>query len=90
MSDVFWKRNKADPDGAVWRDLRDPAVKDWVVTYREAGDKWLVMYRDNYRIMGYNPDRADRYIPQADMPEEQLRNDLMLEYLLTRGEPNKC
>ena len=32
MSDVFWKRNKPDPDGTVWNDLRDSTVKDWIVT----------------------------------------------------------
>ncbi len=87
MSNVFWRRNKADHEGVVWHDLRDPAVKGWVVTYRKAwGDRWLVMYRNNYRSMSYDPALADKYIPQADMPEEQLRNDLMLEYLLTRGD----
>ncbi len=86
MSDVFWKRCKPDPDGSVWNDLRDSTVKDWIVTYREAGAKWLVMYRHNYRSMDSNPDFADRYIDKADMPEEQLRNDLRLHYILTRGE----
>lgn len=91
MSNVFWKRCRPDPNGAVWHDLRDSKLFDaWVVTYREAGDKWLVMYRNNYRSMEYNPDLADRYIDKADMPEEKLRNDLMLHYILTRGEPNKC
>ena len=87
MNNVFWKRSKPHHDGDVWHDLRDPTVKDWVVTYREAGDRWLVMYRGNYQN---NPSQADRYIDKADMPEEQLRNDLMLDYILTRGEPNKC
>jgi hypothetical protein len=87
MSEVFWKRSKPDPDGSVWHDLRDSKLLDaWVVTYRESGDKWLVMYRNNYRNLGYNPDLADRYIDKADMSEEQLRNDLKLQYLLTRGE----
>jgi hypothetical protein len=86
MSHVFWRRNKPDPTGDVWHDLQDPTVKGWVVTYRESGDKWLVMYRDNYRSMNYNPDLADRYIAKADISEEQLRNDLRLHYILTRGE----
>lgn len=86
MSDVFWKRSKPDPDGSVWYDLRDRKVKDWIVTYREAGTKWLVMYRNNYRSTHYNPDLADRYIAKADISEEQLRNDLRLHYILTRGE----
>jgi hypothetical protein len=87
MNNVFWRRNKSDHTGDVWNDLRDPTVKDWVVTYREAGTKWLVMYRGNYQN---NPSQADRFIPKADITEEQLRNDLMLDYILTRGEPNKC
>ncbi len=87
MSNVFWKRCKPDPDGSVWHDLQDPTVKNWVLTYREAGDRWLVMYRGNYQK---NPSKADRFIDKATMPEEQLRNDLMLDYILTRGEPNKC
>lgn len=86
MSHVFWKRSKHAHDGDVWYDLRDPTIKDWVVTYREAGTKWLVMYRNNYRSMTYNPDLADRYINKADISEEQLRNDLRLHYILTRGE----
>lgn len=90
MSNVFWRRCRPDPDGSVWHDLRDPTIKDWIVTYREAGSRWLVMYRNNYRSMTYNPDLADRYIDKADITEEQLRNDLMLHYILTRGEPNKC
>ena len=86
MSHVFWKRCKPHHDGDVWHDLRDSKLFDaWVVTYREAGDRWLVMYRDNPK-MDYNPDLADRYIDKADMSEEQLRNDLKLQYLLTRGE----
>jgi hypothetical protein len=86
MSNVFWTRCRPDPNGAVWHDLRDSKLFDaWVVTYREAGDRWLVMYRGNYQN---NPSQADRYIDKADMPEEQLRNDLMLEYLLTRGDTN--
>lgn len=86
MSDVFWKRCKPDPDGTVWNDLRDSTVKDWIVTYRESGDKWLVMYRTNYRSLEYDPDLADRYIDKADISEEQLRNDLRLHYILTRRE----
>jgi hypothetical protein len=86
MSDVFWKRSKPDPDGTVWNDLRDRKVKDWIVTYREAGTRWLVMHRNNYRSMDSNPDLADRYIDKADITEEQLRNDLRLHYILTRGE----
>jgi hypothetical protein len=87
MSHVFWKRSKPDPDGSVWYDLRDSKLFNaWVVTYREAGTKWLVMYRNNYRSMTYNPDLADRYIDKADISEEQLRNDLRLHYILTRGE----
>lgn len=86
MSDVFWKRSKPDPDGTVWNDLRDSTVKDWIVTYRDAGSRWLVMYRTNYRSLEYDPDLADRYIDKADISEEQLRNDLRLHYILTRGE----
>ncbi len=88
MSDVFWKRCKPDPDGTVWNDLLDPKVKGerWVLSYREAGTRWLVMHRNNYRSMDSNPDLADRYINKADISEEQLRNDLRLHYILTRGE----
>ena len=86
MSDVFWKRNKQKATGEMWNDLRDTRKKDWIVTYRESGDKWLVMYRDNYRSMDSDPDLADRYIDKADITEEQLRNDLRLHYILTRGE----
>ena len=85
MNNVFWKRQKHTPTNEAWNDLQDPTVKNWVVTYREAGDRWLVMYRGNYQN---NPSQADRYIDKADMPEKQLRNDLMLEYLLTRGDTN--
>jgi hypothetical protein len=83
MSHVFWRRNKPDHAGDVWHDLQDPTVKGWVVTYRESGTKWLVMYRGNYQN---NPSQADRYIDKADISEEQLRNDLRLHYILTRGE----
>jgi hypothetical protein len=85
MSNVFWKRQKHTPTNEAWNDLQDPTVKNWVLTYREAGDRWLVMYRGNYQN---NPSKADRFIDKATMPEEQLRNDLMLEYLLTRGDTN--
>ena len=44
------------------------------------------MYRTNYRSLEYDPDLADRYIDKADISEEQLRNDLRLHYILTRGE----
>lgn len=87
MTHVFWKRCRPDPDGSVWHDLRDSKLFDaWVVTYREAGGKWLVMYRNNYRSMSYDPDLADKYINKADISEEQLRNDLKMQYLLMRGE----
>lgn len=79
MSDVFWKRNKPDHEGEVWTDLRDSKLKAWVITYREVGTKWLVMYTRFAQ-------GEDRYIDKANMPEEQLRNDLKLHYLLTRGE----
>jgi hypothetical protein len=88
MNNVFWKRQKHTPTNEAWNDLQDPTVKNWVVTYREAGTKWLVMYRSY--VYGSYSYGTYRYIDKADMPEEQLRNDLMLEYLLTRGEPNKC
>ena len=87
MNNVFWKRSKPHHDGDGWQDRPAPPVNVWVGTTREAGDRWLVMYRGNYQN---NPSQADRYIDKADMPEEQLRNDLMLDYILTRGEPNKC
>lgn len=79
MSEVFWKRSKPDHEGVVWHDLRDRKVKHWVVTYRDVGAKWLVMYLRN-------PYGEDKYIDKADMSEEQLRNDLKLAYLLIRGE----
>jgi hypothetical protein len=80
MSDVFWRRCKPDSDGVVWNDLRDHKVKkDWVITYREAGTKWLVMHlRSSHG--------EDRYIDKADISEEQLRNEIRLHYILTRGE----
>lgn len=81
MSDVFWKRHKPDHDGVVWTDLRDASKKDWVITYRETQHKWLVLYKDNYNGL-------DKYVDKAIMPEEQLRNDLRLDYLLNRGEAN--
>ena len=80
MSDVFWKVNKPDMDGVVWTDLRDRNIKgklNWVVTYREHYGRWHVMWNDNKY--------TDRLIPDT-MPEEQLRNNLKLAYLLTRGE----
>jgi hypothetical protein len=80
MSEVFWKRCKPDPDGVVWNDLRDNKLfKAWVLTYRDVGNKWLVMHTNNTK-------GEDRYIDKADMSEEQLRNDLKMQYLLTRGE----
>lgn len=81
MSDVFWKRNKPDHDGVVWNDLRDTNVKDWVLTYGEVRDKWLVLYKDSYNAV-------DKYVDKTTITEEQLRNDLKLQYLLTRGEAN--
>lgn len=81
MSDVFWKRNKPDHDGMVWTDLRDTNIKDWVLTYGEVRDKWLVLYKDSYNAV-------DKYIDKTTMSEEQLRNELKLQYLLTRGEAN--
>lgn len=77
MSDVFWKVNKPDTDGVVWVDLRDRSKTDWVITYREYHGRWHVMWNDNKY--------TDRLIPDT-VPEEQLRNDLKLAYLLTRGE----
>jgi hypothetical protein len=80
MSEVFWKRCKPDPDGVVWNDLRDNKLfKAWVLTYRDVGNKWLVMHTNNTK-------GEDRYIDKDDMSEEQLRNDLKMQYLLTRGE----
>ncbi len=79
MSEVFWRRNKHYPTDAVWTDLRDSKLKAWVVTYRDVGTKWLVMYTRFGK-------GEDRYIDKADMSEEQLRNDLKLQYLLMRGE----
>ena len=89
MSNVFWKRNKSDHTNVVWHDLRDPTVKlgirGWAVTYREVHGDWLVMW--NPKIFS---NRRDQFINRATTPEEKLRNDLMLDYILTRGEPNKC
>jgi hypothetical protein len=85
MSEVFWKRNKHDPTDVVWTDLRDLTVKlgirGWVVTYREYHGAWLVMW--NPKIFS---NRSDQLINRATTSEEQLRNDLKLQYLLMRGE----
>jgi hypothetical protein len=85
MSDVFWKRSKPDPDGTVWNDLRDLTVKlgirGWVVTYREYHGAWLVMW--NPKIFS---NRSDQLINRATTSEEQLRNEIRLHYILTRGE----
>ena len=80
MNNVFWRR-KPDHDGVVWTDLRDTNIKDWVLTYGDVRDKWLVLYKDGCIAV-------DKYVDKASMPEEQLRNDLKLRYLLTRGEAN--
>lgn len=80
MSDVFWKVNKPDHDGVVWTDLRDYNIKgkrNWVITYRRYHGCWHVMWSNNK----YN----DQLLHDT-VPEEQLRNDLKLAYLLTRGE----
>ncbi len=79
MSEVFWKRHKPDRDGVVWNDLL--CKGDWIITYRETQHKWLVLYRDSYNGL-------DKYVDRATMPEEQLRNDLRLNYLLNRGGAN--
>ena len=87
MSDVFWKRNKPDHEGVVWHDLRDPTakatlgIKGWVVTYRDYFGAWHVMW--NRTLFS---GRTDQLINQATTSEEKLRNDLKLQYLLTRGE----
>lgn len=87
MSEVFWKRKKPDHDGVVWNDLRDPTAKrktlgaGWVITYREYHGAWLVMW--NPKIFS---NKSDQLINRATTSEEQLRNDLKLQYLLTRGE----
>jgi hypothetical protein len=85
VSEVFWKRSKPDPDGAVWNDLRDLTVKlgirGWVITYRDYFGTWHVMW--NPKIFN---NRQDQLINQATTSEEKLRNDLKLYYLLTKGE----
>lgn len=81
MNHVFWRRNKPDHEGVVWHDLRDPTVKGWVVTYREYYGSWHVMWNTVA-----HPEKSDQLINQATTPEEKLRNDLKLHYLLTRGE----
>jgi len=86
MSNVFWRRCRPDPEGVVWTDLRDPKSKDWVIAYREYHGTWHVMWNSLSRLG--NP--PDQLINQATTSEEKLRNDLMLDYILTRGEPNKC
>lgn len=86
MSRAFWKRNKPDHDDVVWNDLRDPAAKlgirGWVLTYREYHGSWHVMW--NPKIFSNSSDQ----LISKNVPEEQLRNDLKLNYLLTRGETN--
>jgi poly(3-hydroxyalkanoate) synthetase len=81
MSEVFWKRNKPDHEGVVWNDLRDREVdvKNWVVTYRNHYGAWHIMWNPMFN-------RKDQLINQATTSEEQLRNDLKLYYLLTKGE----
>lgn len=86
MRNVFWKRCKADHEGVVWNDLRDPTAKatfgsGWVITYREYYGCWHVMWHPNVFI-----NKADQLFDQMTTPEEKLRNDLKMQYLLTRGE----
>jgi hypothetical protein len=79
VANVIW-RKKPDPEGVVWHDLLDPSKgSPWVVTFTQKGDAWLVMHRGN-------PMARDEYIPVKDITEQQLRDKLRLEYLLTRGE----
>jgi len=83
VSRVIW-RKKPDVDGVMWNDLLDPAVRTrrgaiWVLTYREYHNSWHVMWSSTIS------DQADRLISK-NIPEEQLREQLKLQYLLTRGE----
>lgn len=86
MSNVFWRRKKPDHDGVVWNDLRDPAARilgvGWVITYREYYGCWHVMW--NTYVFRDKPDR----LINKNIPEEQLRIDLKLQYLFQRGETN--
>lgn len=80
MSNVIWKCCKPDADGVVWNDLLDFSVyeKEWVVTYRDHYNSWHVMWRNN---------RSDQLVSK-NITEEQLRINLKLDYILTRGEAN--
>ncbi len=79
---VEWRINP-DGDGVVWNDLIDPTAKtggtSWVITYRDYYSSWHVMWN----TLGL---RKDDQLISKKVSEQQLRNNLMLEYLLTRGE----
>ena len=72
MARVEWFDAKGE-----WCDLLDHDKSSWQVTYRKRGTAWEVMFPDN---------RHTAYIPTEDITEQQLRDKLRLEYLLTRGE----
>jgi hypothetical protein len=77
VTKVIW-RMKPDQDDVIWHDLLDPSRgKGWFVTFTQKGNAWLVMRRDSPR---------DELIPTKDITEKQLREQLRLQYLLTRGE----
>jgi hypothetical protein len=87
MSEVYWHTDNTDivekdgEDLVIWHDLIDDTVHDgayWQVTYRHKGDYWLVMHK--------NRGDLGQYIPKHIMTEQQLREELRLNYLLTRGE----
>jgi hypothetical protein len=79
---VKWRENR-DGDGVLWNDLVDPTAKTmgagWVITYRDYYSSWHVMWNTLRQ-------RRDDQLISKSMPEEQLRDRLKTEYLLTRGE----
>ncbi len=70
---VEWRTNEK----SGWCDLIDPDKKCWQVTYRTRRATWEVMYPDS---------RNTEYVPIKYVTEQQLRDKLRMEYLLTRGE----
>ncbi len=82
---VEWRTQKPDGDGVVWNDLIDPTMRkqgaNWVITYRDYYSSWHVMWN-----LGY--EHRDDQLISKNVTEQQLRDNLRLEYLLTRGETN--
>jgi hypothetical protein len=86
MSKIYWRKNDGNTDldtGGEWTDLIDPTSSHthWRITYRKIGQGWQVMYSGHTYLA-----KRDKLIPEGQFTEAELRNQLMLEYLLTRWE----